>query len=85
MKGKFFKCECGSEALYVDYDGEEHTEIAMFSRSPEDRSWRNRLKLAYAALQGKPYTDMVLLSNQTVADLADHLADIQNFDYNNIM
>lgn len=80
MNGKFFKCECGSEGLYVKYDCEAYTEISMFSRSPEDRSWHNRLKLAIAALKGKPYIDMVLLSDQTLADLVDHLADIQNFD-----
>ena len=79
MKGKFFKCECGSEGLWVEYDGYGSTELALFHYSPQDRSWRNRLRLAWQCLKGKPYTDMVLLNDQSLADLVDQLVDIQNY------
>lgn len=78
MKGKFFKCDCGSEGLWVEYDGYDSTEIALFHYNPQDRSWHNRIRLAWKCLKGKPYADMVLLNDQTLADLADQLAEIQN-------
>jgi len=78
MKGKFFKCDCGSEGLWVEYDGYDSTEIALFHYDPQDRSWHNRIRLAWKCLRGKPYADMVLLNDQTLADLADQLAEIQN-------
>ena len=81
MKGKFFKCECGSEGLWVEYDQYFGTEIALFHRSPQDRSWRNRISLAWNCIKGKPYADMVLLDDQSLADLVDYLADIQNRDH----
>lgn len=80
LKGKFFKCERGSEGLYIEYDSKEYTKISMLYHNPEPRSWYNRLKSAYACLKGKPYTDIIVLSNQTLADLVDHLVDIQNFN-----
>jgi hypothetical protein len=80
MKGKFFKCECGSEGLWVEYDGDGSTEFALFHYNPQNRSWRNRIRLAYTCLKGKPYTDMILLNDQGLADLVDHLVDIQNRD-----
>lgn len=83
MKGKFFRCDCGSEGLWVEYDGCGSTEFSLFHYSPQDRSLRNRLRLAWACLKGKPYTDMILLNDQSIADLVDHLADIQNRDQPN--
>ena len=80
MKGKFFKCECGSEGLWVEYDGCGSTELSLFHHDPQNRSWRNRIRLAYACLKGKPYTDMMLLNEQSLADLVDHLVAIQNRD-----
>ncbi len=81
MKGKFFKCDCGSEGLWVEHDRHFGTEIALFHRSPQDRSWRNRISLAWNCIKGKPYADMVLLDDRSLADLVDHLADIQNRDH----
>ena len=80
MKGKFFKCECGSEGLWVEYDGYGSTELSLFHHDPQNRSWHNRIRLAYACLKGKPYTDMMLLNEQSLADLVDHLVAIQNRD-----
>ena len=81
MKGKFFKCDCGSEGLWVEYGGYDSTEFALFHYSPQDRSWSNRIRLAWNCLKSKPYSDMVLFNDQTLADLVDHLTDIQNRDY----
>jgi len=81
MKGKFFKCDCGSEGLWVEYDGYGSTEFALFHYNPQDRSWRNRIRLAWNCLRGKPYTDMVLLNDQSIADLVDQLINIQNRDH----
>jgi hypothetical protein len=80
MKGKFFKCECGSEGLWVEYDGHGSTELSLFHHNPQNRSWRNRIKLAWQCLKGKPYADMILLNEQSLADLVDHLVAIQNRD-----
>ena len=81
MKGKFFKCECGSEGLWVEYDHGFGTEISLFKTDPQNRSLKNRLILAWECLKGKPYTDMVLLDDQSLADLVDQLVDIQNRDH----
>jgi hypothetical protein len=54
----------------------------MFSRHPL-HSLKNKIRLAWSALKGQPYTDMVILNNQQIADLVDQLAGIQNrSDYN---
>ena len=81
MKGKFFRCDCGSEGLWVEYADYFGTEISLFHSNPQNRSWANRIKLAWNCLKGKPYTDMVLLNDQGIADLVDHLIDIQNRDH----
>ena len=81
MEGKFFRCDCGSEGLWVEYSGYFGTEISLFHSNPRDKSWCNRFKLAWKCLLGKPYTDMVLLNDQCIADLVDHLIDIQNLDH----
>jgi len=78
MKPQFYKCDCGMEGLYVEYDGYGSTQIALFHSNPQNRSWGNRIKLAWNCLKGKPYADMVLLNDQGIADLVDHLIDIQN-------
>jgi hypothetical protein len=81
MKGKFFRCDCGSEGLWVEYDSYGSTEFALFHSNPQNRSWRNRIRLAWQCLKGKPYTDMVLLNDQSIADLVDQLINIQNRDH----
>ena len=81
MKGKFFKCECGSEGLWVEHDLGFGTEISLFKTDPQNRSFKNRLILAWQCLRGKPYADMVLLDDQSLADLVDQLVDIQNRDH----
>lgn len=77
IKG-FFKCNCGHGGLYVEND-EFGTSFAHFEYNVS-RPWANRLRLAWKCLLGKPYADMVLLNDQTLADLVDLLADIQNRD-----
>lgn len=78
MKGQFFKCDCSSEGLWVCHD-DFGTEFAVFVRSPLDRSWKNRLQLAWACLKGDPYCDEIILNSETLADLVDHLTEIQNY------
>ena len=78
MSGKFYKCTCNNEGLWVEYDGYGITKFAFFHRSPENQSWSNRIKLAWNCLKGNPYADMVLLDEQSIADLVDQLVDIQN-------
>jgi len=81
MAGKFFKCECGGEGLWIEHTGyNNETEIALFSRDPADRSWCNRFRLAWACLSNRLYTDMVILNDQAIADLVDFLVEIQNKD-----
>jgi hypothetical protein len=79
MKGKFFKCDCSADGLWVEYDRNFGTEIALFSHDPQNRSWLNRIKLAWACLKGKPYIDQVIFCDQQVADLTEHLLEIQNY------
>jgi hypothetical protein len=77
MKSKFFKCQCHCGVLHLDYDSDWGLEIAMFERNAT-RSWWNRIRLAWKALCGKPYTDMIILNEQQIADLAEYLFEVQN-------
>jgi hypothetical protein len=79
MKSKYFKCECGCGVLNIEYDPDWGLNIAMYERCVS-RSWWNRIRLAWSALRGRPYTDMVILNNQQVADLVDYLFVVQNHD-----
>lgn len=75
-------CECHCGVLYIDYDSDMGLSVSMFERNAA-RSWCNRVRLAWSALRGQPYTDMVILNNQQIADLVDQLTSIQNrSDYN---
>lgn len=78
MKGNFFKCNCGSEGLWVEHDYGFGTEFSLFQTDPQNRSFKNRLILAWECLKGKPYANMVLLDDQSLADLVDQLLNIQN-------
>ena len=77
MKSKFFKCECGCGVLSLEYNELWGLEIAMFERNVS-RSFFNRIRLAWKTLCGKPYTDMVILNEQQIADLAEYLFEVQN-------
>lgn len=79
MKEQYFKCECGCGILHLAYDETFGLEIAMFER-PVSRSWSNRLRLAWSALRGRPYSDMVVLHSQQIANLAEYLHGVQNHD-----
>lgn len=79
MKNKYFECECKCGVIHLDYDPIWGLEIALFERNVS-RSWLNRIRLAWSALCGRPYTDMVILNNQQVADLVDYLFVVQNHD-----
>ena len=79
MSGKFYQCDCGHGGLYVQYDTKYGLEISHFQYDIS-RSWGNRIKFAWKCLIGKPYADMVLLSDTKVADLVDQLVQLQNTD-----
>lgn len=78
MNGKFFKCDCGSEGLWIEHDAKFGTEISLFINDPQIRSFKNRLSLAWECLKGNPYKDMVILDNEKIADMIDYLIEIQN-------
>ena len=77
MKDKFYMCECHCGVLHIEYDFDMGLQIALFERNVS-RSWRNRIRLAWNAIKGRPYADMVILNNQQIADLVDQLVEIQN-------
>lgn len=79
VKERYFMCECGCAVLHMDYDPEWGLEIATFERNSSRSLW-NRMRLAWSALRGKPYTDMILLNEQHIADLAEYLFHVQNPD-----
>lgn len=77
MKNKFYICDCHCGVLQVEYEADMGLQIALFERNAS-RSWRNRIRLAWNAIKGRPYSDMVILNNQQIADLVDQLTEIQN-------
>jgi hypothetical protein len=79
MEGKFYKCDCGHGGLYVQYDNDYGLEVSHFQYDVS-RSFWNRIKFAWKCLTGKPYCDMVLLSDSKIADLVDQLIHVQNTD-----
>lgn len=83
LNGKFFRCECYQDGIFIQHDSVWGTEFAFFTSNPSNRSWRNRLKLAWACVKGKPYSDMIILSDQELANLVDYLTKIQNYNHKN--
>jgi hypothetical protein len=79
MKGKFFKGSCGSDGLWIEYDRDFGTEISLFPCDPQNLSWGNRVSMAWACLKGETYGDEVVFCNQQIADLTEHLLEIQNY------
>jgi len=77
MKGQFYKCECGHGGLYADYNHHSGLELTHMVRDPYTRKWSHRIAQAWAALRGKPYTDMVYLNRAQTSDLADYLLAAQ--------
>ena len=77
MNANYYICECHCGVLHIEYEPDMGLQIALFERNVS-RSWRNRIRLAWNAIKGRPYADMVLLNNQQIADLADQLIEIQN-------
>ena len=77
MKDKFYMCECRCGVLHLEYEPDMGLEIALYERNVS-RSWRNRFRLAWNAIKGRPYADMIILNNQQIADLVDQLVEIQN-------
>ena len=75
----FFKCQCACGVLHLNYDPTWGLEIALFERNVS-RSWWNRFRHAWSALRGHPYTDMIILDNQQIADLVDYLFVVQNHE-----
>jgi hypothetical protein len=61
----------------LEYGPQWGLEIAMFEGNIS-RSFSNRIHLAWKALCGKPYTDMIILNEQQIADLAEYLFEVQN-------
>jgi hypothetical protein len=77
MNKKYYICECHCGVIAVDYDPDFGLEMSFYERSAK-RSFKNRIRLAWSALCGRPYTDMVILNDQQLADLVDQLVEYQN-------
>jgi hypothetical protein len=77
MNKKYFMCECHCGVIAVDYDPDFGLDMSFYERNPK-RSFKNRIRLAWSALRGRPYTDMVILNDNQLADLVDYLVAIQN-------
>lgn len=73
----FFKCLCSCGGIHVE-DTPWGVEFAYMHRNPVHRAWIDRIKTAWSALKGEPYSDMVILSKPILADLIDHLVEIHN-------
>lgn len=79
MSAKYYTCKCQCGVLCIQYDPDWGLELSMFSRHPF-HSFRNRVRIAWKALCGNPYTDMVILDEQQIADIVDELVRIQNIN-----
>ncbi len=77
MNKKYYICECQCGVIAVDYETDVGLEMSFYERNAK-RSFKNRIRLAWSALCGSPYTDMVILNDQQLADLVDQLAEYQN-------
>ncbi len=77
MNKKYYICECHCGVIVVDYYPDCGLEMSFYERNIK-RSLKNRISLAWSALCGRPYTDMVILNNQQMANLVDQLTEYQN-------
>ena len=81
MNDKFIACECGHGGLWLQFSRHFGLEISNMARDPYKRNWSNRLKLTWACIKGQPYSDMVVLNNAAIIELADYLTQIQTRDH----
>ena len=59
-------------AVYWDEEWPLDTEISIYARHPSRSMW-NRLRLAWQALKGEPYTDMMILDEKATGRLISAL------------
>lgn len=78
---KFISCSCHSEGLHIaSFPAESQVYISMYYIGKGHRlTWWERIKYCWHVLyKGEQYLDQLILDKQGVADLVDHLIDLQN-------
>jgi hypothetical protein len=72
---KFFKCECYTHALEVEYDAEDnqyYVAVWELGRRDATLNWKERCRWMWHILKtGKPWADTVILSPEQMRQLAD--------------
>lgn len=76
---KTFNCECGSEVLQLVYDEEfKQLDVSIYSLHNK-LSFIQKLKHCWKVLTtGEPYSDQLILNQQSIADIVDFLIEVQN-------
>lgn len=69
---QFWKCSCGSEVLNVEHDDEGYVEISIYP-FPFNFDLRTRLRFAWRAIKGKPYSDQILITKEEAKEVAASL------------
>jgi hypothetical protein len=75
---KYISCTCCCAVLCVEHDMEDDppvdlTYIAIYERYP-DRSFKQRIRLAWQTLKGHPYTDHLVLGKEERVAIIDALS-----------
>lgn len=76
-KTEHFRCECHSEGLVVQKDGDQYefAFVAYYMLVPK-LTWKNRFKTIWKILRtGTYYTDMVMLDKKRVKELVKFLKE----------
>lgn len=75
-KSAFIECECGHEAVSVEYDSDnDDIYLSIWERGlSQTHPWRYRLRAIWRILRhGTPYGDCVILSRSSAEELASAL------------
>lgn len=71
----FLRCDCYSHGMLVNKDDEyNHTEFCLFTIDSTSYSFIRRIKWCFRMLfKGRPFTDHVILTDESCEKLADFL------------
>jgi len=76
-KKVFIQCDCHHGGLFLEFD-EFGLNISHLEVSPSKRTLKHKISHALACLRDKPYTDMVILNEDSIEELYLFIKDIRS-------
>ena len=78
-KEAFIKCECGSEGLHIEKeecDGDIY--LSLWYYGNQNLSCMHKLEWIWNVIKGKPYSDCVIIHNESLSELIKILKEFKD-------